>query len=146
MIYVGTKLNEVAFIAHSHTETQQFDSDVTWQSRWDWKDKETVDNIAAEVTKLTGELYIGTDAGSSTSPRYDVQRVPKVGDEVSMGFNGDYYPVGKVVSISPTLRKITVEGEQGQKDFYRVRETGCWKHQRTWSLLQGHHDERNPHL
>lgn len=113
------------------------------ESRWDWNSKERVDALAAELSAVTGKSFVGTDAGSSVSPRYDIQRVPAVGDEVSSGFNGDYYPEGKIASISKSLKVITLESG---KRFYRRRQTGSWVNGGTWSLILGVHNERNPHI
>lgn len=112
------------------------------------RDAETRNNwrtfeAAQEVAALLGPGFIATDAGSHVSPRYDVQQLPKIGDVVSYGFNGDYYPCGTVTKISagPNFRRIqTSDG----KVFYRVKQTGCWKNAGTWSLVSGYHNERNP--
>ena len=108
-----------------------------WETRNDWR---TFD-AAKEVAAALGAGYIATDAGPYVSPRYDVIALPKVGDAVSYAFNGDSYACGYVASISPSLKLITTT--EGQK-FYRVRETGCWKYNRTWSLQSGHVEKRNP--
>lgn len=114
-----------------------------WQCRWDWKSLEEVQCLALYVSALMGEDYIGTDAGSGTSPRYDVQRMPKVGDEVSYSFNGDTYPCGTIVRITKNLMVITSEG----KKFNRRGQTGSWRMVGgTWSLVSGHHYEQNPHF
>lgn len=102
-----------------------------------------LNNLNRDKSLRGKDTYIATDAGPCVSPRYDVQRRPQVGDEVSYGFNGDYYPCGTIVKISPTLKKITTSSGH---TFYRLRQTGSWKMNKTWSLVQGHHDERNPHF
>jgi len=88
-----------------------------------------------------GEGYIATDAGEYVSPRYDVIDLPKIGAEVSYAFNGDYYPCGKIASISKSFKLITTT--EGQK-FYRRGESGCWKYNKTWSLVPGHISKLNP--
>jgi hypothetical protein len=107
------------------------------ETRNDWRTFEA----AKEVAVALGPQYIATDAGSHVSPRYDVIALPKVGDEASYAFNGDSYPCGKIVRISKSLKLIVTT--EGQK-FYRVRETGCWKYNRTWSLTAGHVYKQNP--
>ena len=88
-----------------------------------------------------GDKYIAIDCGRCVSPRYDVVEKPAKGDKVSYAFNGDYYPCGEITSISKTLKRIkTTTGAT----FYRVRQTGSWKMNKTWSLVAGHHDKRNP--
>lgn len=108
-----------------------------FESRNDWHTFEAAKEVAAAL----GPDYIATDAGQWVSPRYDVIDLPKVGAKVSYAFNGDYYPCGEIVSISKSLKLIVTS--EGQK-FYRVRETGCWKYNRTWSLVPGHVSKQNP--
>jgi hypothetical protein len=115
------------------------------QNSNDWKTFEQVEKIAEMLTRHTGVEYIGTDAGSHVSPRYDVIKMPQVGDDVSYSFNGDSYPCGKIWSVSATKFKITTMTESGLvKHFYRRRKTGSWINNGTWSLISGHHSEQNP--
>lgn len=107
------------------------------ESRNDWHTFEAAKEVAAAL----GPDYIATDAGEWVSPRYDVIELPKVGAPVSYAFNGDSYPCGEIASISKSLKLIVTT--EGQK-FYRVRETGCWKYNRTWSLQSGHVYKQNP--
>lgn len=87
------------------------------------------------------DRYIATDAGSSTSPRYDVIVAPKVGDKVSRYFNGDLYPDGVIEHISSSLRKIrTSTGTT----FWRRKQTGSWVAGDTWSMCGGHEYKQNP--
>ncbi len=99
------------------------------------------ERIAQEATELTGQLHIPTDAGGHVSPRIDVIRCPALGDEVSYAFNGDSYPDGEITGISPTLKVITTS--TGSR-YHRRGRTGSWIKGGTWSLIQGHHDKRNP--
>jgi len=97
-----------------------------------------------ELFKSTGEYYIivATDE-RSVHNEYKVVRMPHVGDDVSMGFNGDYYPCGKISKISKTYFKITTDTGT---TFTRVGPS-CWKHggkDGTFSLINGTIDERNP--
>ncbi len=96
---------------------------------------------AKEVAAALGEGYVATDAGPYVSPQFDIIELPKIGDKVSYTFNGDYYPCGEVASISKSLKLIVTD--EGEK-FYRVRETGCWKYNKTWSLVKGHISKLNP--
>jgi hypothetical protein len=97
--------------------------------------------IAASATQLTGKLHIAIDQGAWVSPRYDVMLAPAVGDPISYGFNGDYYPDGHIQSISASLRVVT---STSGKKYYRRRESGQWVNKGTWTMIEGHHDERNP--
>lgn len=110
-------------------------------SSWDFKTWETVIDVAEQATKLTGELFIPINRGPGYSPRFDVVRAPAIGDEASYGFNGDYYPCGHIVKISPTLKKI--ETDTGHV-FYRRKQTAMWLNRGMWALVRGHIDERNP--
>ena len=111
------------------------------ENRNDWLTHDHAKRVAEQVTAFTGQLHIGTDNGPHHHPRFDVARVPAVGDDVSYSFNGDTYPCGKVAKVSKTLSLITTD--QGHR-FYRVRETGGWRMSGTWWLVQGHKYTQNP--
>lgn len=114
--------------------------------RWNMKTFADAMHTADRANTLNdGNTYIATDAGSCVSPRYDVQRVPKVGEEVSYGFNGDYYPCGKIVSVGKGA-KLIVKTSTGAT-FYRRKLTGSWiKEGGTWCLVMGTHNDKNPHF
>lgn len=122
------------------TESQRGES---WITRHAFKTLEQADEMAAQATELTGDLHVGVDNGSSVWPRYDVVRAPKVGDEVSYAFNGDYYPDGVIAKVSATLIVTTSTGNT----YRRRRKTGRWAQPGgTWSLVHGHHSDKNPHF
>ena len=113
------------------------------EDRWDWHTKpfSHVEQLAEQATKFYGTQYIATI--ESGSPKHDITRVPKVGDEVSYAFNGDCYPCGKIVHVTDKLTVVTDEG----KRFRRYKQTGCWRVEGgTWSLVHGHHYTQNPHF
>ena len=117
--------------------------DRSWKSSWDFKSFDEVQGYALYVTAITGESHVGADRGDHVSPQFDVIRIPHVGDKVSKGFNGDYYPEGEVVKITKNLTVITSTGAR----FRRYKNTSGWRKEGgTWWLINGHHDERNPHL
>jgi hypothetical protein len=137
MLYVHV-IREAGKVTRAKVANERDESERrTAESRWDWKTFEAAQEVAAAL----GQGYIATDAGHGVSPRYDVIELPKVGDKVSYAFNGDYYPCGEIASISKTLKCITTT--EGRK-FYRVRQTGCWKSDGTWSLVSGHISKQNP--
>lgn len=109
--------------------------------RWDFRSLVDAEVMADKATAFTGKLHIATDAGAHTSPRYDVVAAPVVGDEVSRYFNGDAYPAGKIAKISKTLFKVTTDTGIV---FYRVKGTGKWVNNGTWSMVSGHHNDKNP--
>lgn len=121
---------------------------VSWENRNDWRTYEQ----AAEVAAALGPKYQATDAGPCVSPRYDVIDLPQVGQEVSYTFNGDYYPCGKITKISagPALRRIEATDDNGRKCVFHRRcrdgkpTGGAWVMNGTWSMVQGHHDRRDP--
>lgn len=113
------------------TNTFNLESRNTWQTF----------QAAKEVAAALGPEFVATDAGAHVSPRYDIVKLPKIGDKVSYAFNGDSYPCGTVTSISKSLKVIATS--EGQK-FYRVRESGAWRYNRTWSLQAGHVYKQNP--
>jgi hypothetical protein len=117
-----------------------------WIERWDFPDFQFVQRLAIGVSKLTGKEWIPVDHGGNRSPQFDIIRRPEVGDDASKGFNGDYYPVGKVISVSggPQFRLVVVDGPQGKLKFYRRGPSASWVQSGgTWSLLRGVVDERN---
>lgn len=102
--------------------------------------------LTAEVNAQFGErgdIFLACDKGSHTWPRYDVIRAPKVGTPVSYSFNGDSYPDGHITKVGGTncSRVYTDTGSV----YNRRRQSASWiKRGGTWSLIQGHVDERNP--
>jgi len=117
------------------------DHEVT--SRNDIEDFVYAENLAEMATGLTGEIHTAVDQGLHHYPRFDVIRVPHVGDEVSYAFNGDSYPCGTVTAITKSLRKVTTSGG---RVFWRRKLSGAWVNNGTWSLQGGHVETRNPHI
>ena len=114
-----------------------------WQNRNDWSSYDDVTRIALYLTAMTGKTYLPIDAGSHVSPRFDIIEAPKVGDDVSYGFNGDSYPCGKITRITKSWRIYTDSG----KTFNCKGITGVWMMVGgTWFLIIGIVDERNPHF
>ena len=110
-------------------------------NNWNIKSFEHATELAAAQTQATGKLYIACDRGECCSPRFHVEPAPVVGEEVSIGFNGDYYPCGVITSISKTMKKITTsEG----KVFYRKRQMAVWKADGIWCMVNGHINRWNP--
>jgi hypothetical protein len=115
--------------------------DRRYEHRHDWKTMDRAREVASQLTESTGTLHLATDSGPNVSPRYDVILAPKVGDEVSKGFNGDYYPEGEIVRISASYRRIVTSTDAV---FYRRGESGSWIQDGTWTLVAGVRNERNP--
>lgn len=113
-----------------------------WVSRWDWNSYEEVENIAKLASEFSGQKYLPVDCGEHVSPRFDIVKAPVIGEEVSQYFNGDSYPEGVVVKISESYKMITTS--TGKK-FYRYKQSGSWR-RNGFSLISGHHTERNPHF
>lgn len=114
-----------------------------WVSRWDWWDYGIVERIAAAVTKHVGEPHLAIDRGQGVSPRFDIILAPKIGDEVSKSFNGDSYPMGKITSISPSMRVITTS--TGAKFYRQGPRSGAWT-KNSFSMIPGNVYEQNPHF
>lgn len=127
------------------------------ECRWDWETYAKAQEIAAALNLAAGKvLYVATDAGAHCSPRYDVQKLPQVGDDVSYAFNGDSYPCGKITKISagPDFRRIETQevlgnGAVRKEVFYRrcrdgKATGGAWVLRGTWSLVIGHISKTNP--
>lgn len=104
---------------------------------------ERAESVAARLSsEQPDKVWLPVDRGSNVWPRYTVIEFPfHVGQEVSMGFNGDWYPQGKIAKISDNYRIVTLENG---KRFFRRKLTEGWRHEGTWSLTRGVVDERNP--
>ena len=82
-------------------------TDRAYKSRWDWKSFAEVEAIAKGANALNdGNHYLPVDGGAWISPRYDIVIAPKVGDKVSYGFNGDYYPDGTIAKMSKSFKRV----------------------------------------
>jgi fermentation-respiration switch protein FrsA (DUF1100 family) len=120
------------------------------ENRNDWRDFATVELIANDLSALTGDDWLPVDRGAHVSPRYDVVVCPKVGEDVSRGFNGDYYPVGKIIGITGAGRRsittMATDGSGVVRKFYRVKLSGAWKEGggSPFCLVPGVRHEWNP--
>lgn len=116
-----------------------------WESRHDWKTFEVATHRASELSAALGGTFIAIDNGAGCWPRFDIIQPPAVGDEVSYTFNGDTYPDGKIVSVSAPSKQFRVIKTDTGGVYYRRKLSGRWvKAGGTWSLVQGHHETRNP--
>ena len=110
-----------------------------WIYRHSFDSFEHAEKVAEAASNFAGIDFIPTESNGY----FEVVEAPKVNDPVSYAFNGDAYPCGYIKSISKTLKKITTTDG---KTFYRKRNTGTWLMHKTWSLIDGHHNELNPHF
>lgn len=110
-----------------------------WVYRHSFKSFEETTRVADAASNFAGIDYIPTESNGY----FEVVVAPKVNDPVSYAFNGDYYPCGYIKSVSKTMKKITTT-DGGV--FYRKRNSGTWLKHKTWSLIDGHHSELNPHF
>lgn len=121
-----------------------------WLNRNDIECFEMAGDMAKSASKNLGKVYLAIDSGPNVSPRYDVFEAPKVGDDVSKAFNGDYYPVGKVVKIGKDYKRIYVSDAspsagacKAPEVFVRRKLSGAFVN-KGWSLVPGVRNERNP--
>jgi hypothetical protein len=141
MLYFKVEANghisEVSEDGHS-----KFSSD-GWVYGTECKSYEDAERLARLASEDLGQLFLAVDRGSHVWPRYDVTRAPKVGDPISYGFNGDYYPDGHIIKVGGT-ECSRVYSDTGSV-YNRRRKSGAWiKRGGTWCMVQGHIDERNP--
>lgn len=141
MLYIA--INEAGKAIAAETDPKRFPEGTKWITRNDIRDAEHASWLAFDLHLETSKVFMWVDNGRHCHPQYDVIKAMEVGDEVSYGFNGDYYPCGTIISISPSYKVITTS--DGSK-FYRKGTTGCWRKDKTWSLVPGVHNDRNPHL
>jgi hypothetical protein len=107
---------------------------------WKLKSFAEAQALAETASKAYPELAIlPYDYGYGVYPAYGIIEAPKVGDDVSYGFNGDYYPLGKVEQIGKDYKRI----KAGGKWWYRRKLTPSWRNG-CWALVKGTYDERNP--
>lgn len=146
MLYVQIKGGKAVRATTQHPQDWR-----GWENRNDWHSLEAAQRIADQLNKAVGQVealfgeprYIAIDHGAHVSPRYDVVEAPQVNEPVSYSFNGDSYPDGKIVSITPRTLRV-IKTDTGSV-YYRRRNSGIWiKKGGTWSLIKGHHNERNP--
>jgi hypothetical protein len=104
---------------------------------------EIAEGLAPALNQTAGETRYIACAYENQHPRYEVIELPKVGDVVSRGFNGDYYPDGTIVRINASKRVITTSTG---KRYWRYKLTSTWLEGGMWGLTAGYHNERNPHL
>lgn len=97
--------------------------------------------LAASLTDLSGHHFIAIDRGDWHWPQFGVIPAPRVGEPVSISFNGDRYPCGRIKSISTSLRVITTTDG---RTFYRKRQSAAWVNDKTWTMIPGHISEKNP--
>lgn len=92
-------------------------------------------SLAKTLTEDTGHLFIPIDRGGSHWPQFGVIMPPRIGEPVSISFNGDRYPCGHIASISKTMKVITTTDG---RTFYRRRLSAAWINDGTWTLIAGH--------
>lgn len=116
-----------------------------WCNRNDFDSFMMAQAIADAASKFADKpgKYIAVDKGPDVSPRFDVIAAPQVGDDVSMYFNGDAYPIGKIVAIKPDLKRIVVDGsKRGRLIFIRRNQSAAWLN-KGWSLVPGIRNDFN---
>lgn len=139
MLYIA--INEAGKAIAAETDPKLFPEGTKWINRNDIRDAEHASELAFDLHLETSKVFLWVDNGRSCHPRFDVIKAMEVGDKVSYAFNGDSYPCGSIIAISPSYKVITVT--DGFK-FYRKGETGAWKKNRTWSLIPGTVYKQNP--
>lgn len=128
--------------ARKHQSAKNWPNDFSsgWIDRNDFFGLAQAGAIAKSASKNLGKVYLACDKGPYVSPRYDVIEAPAVGDEVSWGFNGDAYPLGKIKSISDGHRRIVVKSHDCSPDKVFSRSNkglGSGWVNKGWSLIPG---------
>lgn len=105
----------------------------------DFKSFDQTKQIAEEVSALTGKQWLACER-DGCSPRFTIIQAPQIGDKVSSGFNGDYYPEGEIIKITPTFRVTTSTGKQ----FNRSKNSCGWIAKGgTFFMVAGHVSRQN---
>lgn len=112
----------------------------------DIETEEDVLNFVSMYDEFKGEkdtLMIISSTNIRGVTTFKVHVKPKIGDKVSYAFNGDCTPCGEIEKISPTMKKITTTTGH---TFYNKKGTASWVMHGTWYMVNGHYEERNPHI
>lgn len=109
-------------------------------SRRDFNSFEDAQAVVDSFSEAGIDL-LAVDNGANVSPRFDIIETPKVGEDISYAYNGDYYPCGQIASISKTMKRIT---STTGRVFTRRKLTGAWKNQGMWTMVSGHINKWNP--
>jgi hypothetical protein len=96
--------------------------------------------LALSLTEQSGHDFIAIDRGDYHWPQYGVVAAPRIGDLVSISFNGDRHPCGQIKSISKTLKVITTTNG---RTFYRRGKSAAWINDGTWTMIPGHVSSQN---
>lgn len=144
----NTGAREVLGIAHAPDEETVRDARNGWFRDRRIATFEEAIIVADKLTEQFGMVFLPEDRGSNVSPRFGIFRAFRVGEPVSYGFNGDFYPAGVITAISKSGRVITTKNPctSTEKKFYRRKLTASWKHNGMWTLVSGFHREQNPHI
>ena len=143
MLYIIRLDGKIVHVTESYKEAinLSYSKSVTIEDRHDWKNFEEVSKIAVELSVLKNTEHLAVDQGDWISPRFNVIKAPKIGDKVSQCFNGDSYPEGEIVKVTPSWQVTTSTG----KKFRRVKKSSTWlRAGGTFAMIIGHYDERNP--
>lgn len=118
---------------------------------------ETIQGAEYRAELLSAEFdkpVWAVDRGSNVRPRFATIEGFKIGDYVSKGYNGDIYPVGRIIGMSGLghpvtgFRIITVQTpDMREIKFWRRRTSDSWKEGNadgTFGLVKGVRDQRNP--
>lgn len=106
-------------------------------------DEHSAKCAAQNMADATDEKWFSYESNYACN-RYVATRAPRVGEEVSRAFNGDYYPCGKIVKVSPSLAKI--ETDEGFVFYRSKNRPSAWLNNGMWSMVPGRIDKRNPHF
>lgn len=156
IVYLTAGLDEngkMSYASMSKPKLLRTCSDGT--SRWSLDEKEfhnviftfemtnsQAEEVAILASSLTGNKFVAVSRPGDKGPLF--VRVPKIGEHVSQGFNGDYYYVGIVKESSAT--KVLVERDDGSVVLFKrsIAETGYFGQSSSFVLVSGIKNERNP--
>jgi len=142
MLYFKVDRNDRGRVVEVSEEHQPRPGDyLNWINRNSFTRRAAI-SVAEEANALNdGHHYLASDEGPNVYPRFDVIRAPALGDKVSYAFNGDSYPDGEIIKISPTFKVIATS--TGSR-YYRRGHRSSWVKDGTWSLVIGHVYKQNP--
>lgn len=128
-------LNEQGQAINVAETFESIGSNTKYTTPTEWGEQEAT-VYAEQLSSTLKRPYIAVQTAYGHRRKFDIIAAPQVGDKVSYTFNGECYPCGEIVRISPTLKKIITNHD---KVFYRRGNTGQWMMHNTWSMIPGHH-------
>lgn len=142
MIFFYMVNGVVVQVSNECPNSDWIQNNVGWADRNDIRTIDQCTDIADQITAITGNVYLASKEGSY----FELTKAPKIGDDVSSGFNGDADYIGKVTKIGKNYSNIYVTDDNGNESIFRKKKNiSAWKDGYRY-LSIGINNSRNPHF